>query len=432
MSATANPNAAAETFVKENGARVSRHIFSSRELYEMEIPRIFGKCWLLLGHESQLPTPGSYFTTYMGEDPVLVTRSADGKLHAHINACSHRGAKVALDDCGVTKGFTCPYHAWTYGLDGRLLGVAKHEMLYKSSPVEKGKFGLEPVAQLDTYRGLIFATFDPDAPRLLDYLGGIVPFLDTVFNRRASGIEIVGQPQKWRLPTNWKIYQDNFSGDEYHVSSTHGSAIEAIGLDWDAYLQGLVHCYVEEGHGLSAHFEQPSGRADPYTPLEQPEILSPATREYFYAALQEAKERLSPVHSRCQFVAGTVFPNLSLLPVFNTFRICHPKGPGVTELWAYCYVDREAPEAVKRELVHWYNSANGPAGLIEQDDSAVWESIAVTAQGGRGRTLYSHYNMGLGDERWHEGLRCTITSRLSEAAMRNFYRRWARAMGEAL
>jgi 3-phenylpropionate/trans-cinnamate dioxygenase alpha subunit len=418
-----------ELLVASDGARVSRKIFSDRAIYERELCEIFGKKWLLLGHESELSSSGSYFTTYMGEDSVIVSRDAAGKIHAHLNACAHRGARVCLDDSGSTKSFVCPYHAWTFGLDGRLIGVPGNERFYGAGCLDKSSHRLRSVAKLETFCGFIFATFDLHAPPLHEQLGATVPFLEAIFNRSAGGIEIVGRPQKWRIPTNWKVYQDNFAGDEYHVSSTHGSSVEAIGLDWDSYLDGVIHCAFEGGHGLAAHFELPNGRRDPYIPVEQPNLLSQAAQDYLYGALQEAAKRISPVHARCQWVAGTVFPNFSLLPVFNTFRIAHPKGPGEIELWAYCYVDRDAPPAVKRELVKYYNFSFGPAGIIEQDDGAVWESIAVAARGVRGREEWSDYTMGVGQEHWHEGLGCLITDKLSEAGQRSFYRGWAKAMG---
>lgn len=414
--------------VSPDGAHVSRSIYSSRDIYERELREIFSKQWLPLGHESQLAGPGTYFTTYMGEDPVIVTRGADDRIHVFLNACSHRGARVCLDDEGSAKMFMCPYHAWTFGLDGRLIGVPMNERLYGG--IDKALYGLQSVAQIETLHGLIFATFNPDAPPLREHLGAVVPFLDAVFNRRAGGVEIIGQPQKWRVPTNWKIYQDNFAGDEYHVSSTHGSSIEVVGLDWEAYLQGLIHCAFDGGHGLAAHFELPNGRPDPYFPVEQPDLFSQETQDYFKAVVDEFEQRVSPVHARCLLNAGTVFPNFSLLPVFNTFRIAHPKGPEEIELWSYCYVDRDAPERVKQELVKFYAFSFGPSGIIEQDDSAVWESIATTARGTQGGLGHSHFTMGLGNERWHEGLGCMITDRLSEAAQRSFYRGWAKAMGQ--
>lgn len=415
--------------VSKDGARVERSVYVDRELYQRELEVIFGKSWLPLGHESQLPRKGSFFTSYMGEDAVIVARGSDSQIHVHLNACSHRGARVCLEDSGTAKSFTCPYHAWTFATDGRLVGVAMEDALYKSAPIDKSAYGLTPVAKVETIHGMIFATFDPDAPPLRESLGNMVPFLDAIFDRHEDGVEVIGPPQKWRVPTNWKIYQDNFAGDEYHVSSTHGSAVEAIGLDWEGYLAEHVrHVYVDGGHGFAAKFEPPNGAEKAYSTVEQPSLFSPETQAYFEQDVREAEQRVSAIHLRCQLIAGCVFPNWSLLPVYNTFRVCHPKGPNEIELWSYFFVAKNAPEQVKAELGKAYNFGFGPAGIIEQDDSAVWESIARTAQGAQGRRGAANYTMGLGEEQWHESLGAMITDRLSEAAQRNFYRHWAHVM----
>ncbi|TDD92230.1 aromatic ring-hydroxylating oxygenase subunit alpha [Actinomadura rubrisoli] len=414
--------------VSKDGSRVSRAVYSDEQLYLRELDTIFGKAWLPLGHESQLPKKGSFFTTFMGEDAVIVSRGADDRIRVHLNACSHRGATVCLEDSGTAKSFVCPYHAWTFAADGRLVGVAMEDRYYKTVPIDKSRHGLTPVAHVDSVHGMIFATFDPNARPLREALGNMIPFLDAIFGRQEGGVEVIGAPQKWRVPTNWKIYQDNFAGDEYHVSSTHGSSVETIQLDWDAYLEEVRHCYVEGGHGFAARFVEPNGAESAYTTVEQPSLFSVETQAYLAQEAAEAERRVSAVHLRCQLVAGTVFPNWSLLPVYNTFRICHPKGPNEIELWSYFFVAKNAPEQVKRELGKAYNFSFGPAGIIEQDDSAIWESVARTARGAYGRRGVADYSMGLGEESWHEGLGCMITPRLSEAAQRNFYRHWAAVM----
>src|SRR5437868_8197041 len=106
--------------VDDNKGLISRRIFIESEIYEQELERIFAKCWLFLCHESQLPNPGDFLTTYMGEDPILVTRGKDGKIRAFLNSCRHRGMRVCRADGGAAAAFTCAYHAWTYASDGRL------------------------------------------------------------------------------------------------------------------------------------------------------------------------------------------------------------------------------------------------------------------------------------------------------------------------
>ncbi len=116
-----------KTLMDERAAWVKREAFLDRALYDREQERVFRRAWLFLGHESQLAQPRDFFTAYMGEEPVIVTRDGSGQIHAFLNTCRHRGMRVCRADKGNTAAFTCSYHAWTYDTTGALFGVPKHK-----------------------------------------------------------------------------------------------------------------------------------------------------------------------------------------------------------------------------------------------------------------------------------------------------------------
>ncbi len=109
---------------------ISRRIFIEQDIYQQELEQIFARCWLFLCHESQIPKPGDFFSTYMGEDPVLVMRDSGGKINAFLNICRHRGNRLCRADSGNASSFSCAYHGWTYGNDGRLMAVPNERDAY--------------------------------------------------------------------------------------------------------------------------------------------------------------------------------------------------------------------------------------------------------------------------------------------------------------
>jgi phenylpropionate dioxygenase-like ring-hydroxylating dioxygenase large terminal subunit len=359
----------------------------------------------------------------MGEDPVLVVRDSGGEVHAFLNVCRHRGNRLCRADSGNAASFTCAYHGWTYRNDGRLVGVPYLKEAYHGE-LEREHWGLNPVAQLDNYKGLWFATFDPEAPPLREYLGEMTWYLDTFFDRREGGIEVIGGMHKWVMPCNWKFPAENFGGDAYHVPWSHLSAVKtsfSTGVTTKPETTGAM---VSPGNGHILICVGPNDTGEP----PMPELL-----DYERQIRPEVEKRLGPRSRLTNPIVGTMFPNFSMLRATSrTFRVWHPRGPDKTEVWSWVYTDKVAPPHVKEAIRLAGVRGFSPSGTFEQDDMDNWQECTRTCRGVVSRRGVVNTQMGLGRERFDEGLGAWASDfRMSESNHRQFYARWAQVMTAA-
>lgn len=411
--------------VSADGSRISRRLFFDPSVYERERERLFQRCWLYVGHVSQIPDPGDYITAYMGEEPVIVTRAPDSRIHVLVNSCSHRGTKICRTHEGNASTFTCPYHGWRFDNDGSLRGVP-----YTSSyggRLDKDGLGLHRAAQVDECLGLIFATFDPDAVPLREYLGDEqVFYLETIFGRSERPVRILKGTHRWRINCNWKVPVENHAPDMIHVAPSHRAAFGALGTDDFNVGQGS-QIVTQQGHLFASRFLDVDSGIDERLPGDGMAAF-PASAEFLRARQPEAEARLGPVRSRLNPISATVFPNFSVVPTNFTIRVSHPRGPGVTEMWSWCFAPADAPDAVVAEILAVYETMLGPAGFLEAEDGENWTAMTLGARSSRTDPRPLTVGMGLGQEWVHDELPGSFGALWSEHNQRGFYRHWRGSM----
>ena len=428
------PGAISKLVDWEHG-RIRREIFVSEEIFAQELEQIFARTWLMVGHESQIAKPGDYFVARMGKESVIMSRDRQDKIHVFLNSCMHRGMKVCRYDEGNTAIFTCPYHGWSYGLDGSLVGVP-HFKDYYFNELKKEEWGLVEVPKMVNYKGTIWACWDKDAPSFEEYMGGMLMYLDAVLDHRdgrPGGSEVVGGMFKWRFPANWKFGAENQAGDHYHGISHRSEVLIGTGpggpgterhggagrnMRGNVAFTRLGHC---SGGGIPV-----LGGTHGFPPFPNHPII-----QEYYDHVEAEREKNVGKKLLAPAATGNIFPHTALHGWFpRTIGAWFPHGPMETEGWRWYLVDKDAPEEVKEHLRRYSQQYGGPVGMTETDDMENWNYATEASSGTIARRYDYNYEMGLGhNEIPVEGLEDAVFSpNTSEQNPRWMYKRWAEMM----
>ncbi len=415
-------------------------VFNNREIYDLELRRIFARSWVYIGHESEIPRPGDYATRNIGEDPFIFVRDDAGVIRVLFNSCRHRAGQVCRDDRGNANRFLCPIHGWSYRTSGELEGVPAKNQGYRE--LNTAEWGLFAAPKVTNYHGLVFACLDPEAVSFEQYLGKYHWYLDIQLLLSQGGMQVLGEPHRWLVEANWKQGAENFCGDSSHTPSTHRSALDAgfvrQEMNTGPGKKFRLHVHDCDGHAISIRQLEPGQTAF----WDYPEEVTAHFRNSRLSGPQLDLARRAINHN------GTVFPNFSFLHFaatdsidrppagFLSMRVWQPKGPGKTEIWNWILAPREASESYKRRAYQAGMSSFSPSGNFEQDDVTVWPWIARSAS-----TVFAemnhiklNYQMGLrgmGDAQpiadW-PGPGVAVPSSAGEGGLRTFHRTWYERM----
>lgn len=356
---------------KEGITRIPYGVYLDPEVYALEQEKLFrGPFWNYLALQAEIPNPGDYKSTYIGDTPVVVVRDSDNSLHAWVNRCPHRGGMVCRKTRGNSKDgtHTCVYHQWSFDNRGDLIGVPFRKGLNGAGgypeTFELANHGLHKL-RLATFKELIFATFSDQAPPLEAYFGDeMCNNLHRVFNRP---IKILGHARQ-HMKGNWKLYADN-TRDSYH-----GALLHLFYPTFKIYRQGQkggvrvspnkLHSMMqvrqaEENQDISEYQKTSARKVDEQASLRDPALLK---------HVREFDEVVATIQS--------LFPNVVVQQISNSLcvRQIIPKGPGEMELiWTYYGFADEDAELTEHRLMQ--GNMVGPAGFISMEDGEAVEIV---------------------------------------------------------
>ncbi|MFC3228514.1 Rieske 2Fe-2S domain-containing protein [Marinibaculum pumilum] len=394
--------------------RVARTSFTDPDVLAAERAKIFSRCWLYLGHISELPQPNDFVTRDVGGRPIIFNRDGKGELHAFFNTCPHRGAQVCRERSGRSKSFQCFYHGWTFTPEGKLRSWPGQED-YPEGFNADGDVDLLAVPRFEEYRGFCFICFDRDVVPLEEYLGNAREYLDVICDQSEAGMTVVGGTQDYSIRANWKLLTEN-SIDGYHAATTHAT--------YFAYLQNTAGSLVKmavggygrdlgNGHGV-VEYAAPWGR-----PVAQwiPAWGDDGKREIdaIYARLVErfGEKRAERIGERNRNLF--IFPNLIINDIMAiTVRTYYPTAPALMQVNAWAIAPSEESQWARKYRLNNFLEFLGPGGFATPDDVEALEQCQKGFQNAA-EAPWSDISKGMGKTEFRTD---------DEEQMRAFWRRW--------
>ncbi|HEX5453318.1 MAG TPA: Rieske 2Fe-2S domain-containing protein [Stellaceae bacterium] len=394
-------------------SEVPFRVYTDPEQYRVEQERIFkGRTWNYLCLAGEIPEPGDWVATTIGEVPVIVARGTDGAVNAFVNRCAHRGNLLCIAQKGHGKEITCIYHGWSYDLEGRLTGVAFERGV-------KRQGGMAPEFRKDEHHlqqlrvaelcGLVFGSFDEGVEDLETYLGPVVVGgVRRVLNRPHH---LIGRSTQV-LPNNWKLYFENVK-DTYHASILH-SFLTTFRINRLSMPGGIN---IDDSGGNHFSFAKLDYAA------EDADYKAAGLRSDTDLKLQDSSvvESIDEYGDQVSVQILTVFPNMVLQQVRNTIavRVIRPRGVARTELdWVHLGFDDDDTAMQERRLRQ--GNLIGAAGYIALEDGCVGGFVQRALN-------YNDDGSGVVMMGGHEAE--SQNFRASEAAIRGFWKKYRALVG---
>lgn len=430
---TDNP-AAIRALVRE--AEVHKDTYVDPEIFDLEMEHLFANTWVYVGHASQVPNKGDFYTTTVGTEPVVMVRHTDDSIRVLFNRCPHKGVKVAAETCGNTgKFFRCPYHAWTFKTDGSLLSIPLKKG-YENTGFDccEASGGMAAVQAVHVYRDFVFCRLNPEGISFEDYFGQSLSTIDFMVDRSPQGkLEVVGGVLRYINRCNWKMLVDNQT-DTTHPMVVHESSAGTAASTWSQVPAGtpkpmavevftpFVSSYEffdESGLRVwpNGHGHDGVGRS-----IHSDYSGIPGYTEAMVAAYGEERTKAILGEARHNTI---LFPNLTMKGPIQTMRLFKPIAVDKTlvESWTFRLVG--APDLLLERTLMYNRLINAPTSVVAHDDTEVYERAqeALKSRGRDWMNLYRSYDPKEPRNEAH-----FETNGTNELQMRNQMRAWAHFM----
>lgn len=381
--------------------RIHGRVYRDPLVFERELNTVFAKSWIFVAHESEIANGGDYKTAYIGRQPVIINRSADdGRINVIFNRCRHRGSALCQRETGNANFFRCAYHGWTYSSDGELVGVPFADGY--AEDFDKTTMGLVHVPRVESYKQFIFATLDPDAPSLEEYLGHARPYLDFIAGLGEGGVELSAHAHKLVYRGNWKLQVEN-TIDPYHFSFTHKSWLDIL----------------KDRSGKPSTWVQNVTANPEWRGVDL--CGGHSVHEYGPLADQEKSHGVG-IGDLLPF-NFIVFPTLSFVGAH--LRLVVPRAVDETAVYLYPIIPNGIDEAGRSAILRNHEGFYGPAGAGSSDDIEVaFDRVSRGLSATATSEDWILMSRGLHRETVDDatGIRSGRSS--DEVPQRGFYRRW--------
>ncbi|MCX7383126.1 MAG: aromatic ring-hydroxylating dioxygenase subunit alpha [Alphaproteobacteria bacterium] len=418
---------------------VHRDIYTSPEVFDLEMKHVFGNAWVYVGHASQIPAMGDFITTTIGVTPVVMVRRGDGGISVLYNRCPHKGTRVANELCGnAGRFFRCPYHAWSFRLDGSIAaipmpdGYAQTE--FKGSEAAKG---MTPVAGVHVYRDFVFARLAGEGIGFEDFFGDSLSSLDNMVDRSPVGkLEVAGGVLRYLHHCNYKMLMENLT-DTCHPMVAHESSAGTAVAVWNTMPAGTPkHPAVEIYAPFMSSYQAFDSMGIQVWPNGHGHTGVSHSIHSDYSAIPGYYEQMVAAHGeeKARRILDTnrhntaYFPNMTMKGPIQALRIFKPIAADKTmvESWTFRLVG--APNKLLERTLMYSRLINAPTSPVGHDDLEMYERAqdAMHADGNVWINTQRNYEAGetAGDT--------AVTNGTTERQMRNQLRAWKKFMAEVV